>query len=76
MPERTVFWKYRNQKVARRGEWKLLVEKDTSHLFNLELDLLEKEDLSESELSLTRELELELAAWEEDVMKGVKLKTN
>lgn len=76
LAERTVFWKYRNQKVARRGDWKLMVDKDTVSLFNLKVDISEQEDLSKSELSVSRELELELAAWEEEVMKGVKLKTN
>lgn len=75
LPDRTLFWKYRNQKVARNGNWKLLIDNDTTHLYNLDVDISEQTDLLDLENSMATELKLELDQWEKDVLKGVKLKT-
>jgi arylsulfatase A-like enzyme len=75
LPDRSLFWKYRNQMVARNGEWKLLIDKDTSHLYNLNLDISEQVDLADTESSIVSQLKSELEEWEQDVIKGVKLKT-
>jgi len=75
LDDRSIFWKYRDQKVVRYGNWKLLVNNDTTYLFNLDEDLSEKINLADSESSIVSQLKLELDSWEEEVMKGVKLKT-
>ncbi len=76
LSDRTLFWKYRDQKVARNGEWKLLIDKDTAYLYNLEADISEQIDLADMEGSITSQLKIELETWEKDVSKGIKLKTN
>lgn len=75
LPPRTVFWKYRNQKVARSGKWKLLIENDTTWLFDLESDIRENENLFTTQTGIADQLKFELEAWESEVMNGVKLKT-
>lgn len=75
LPDRTLYWKYKNQKVARNGSWKLLVDNDTTHLYNLDADIFEETDLVDSKSSIAAELILELDQWEKDVLAGVKLKT-
>lgn len=75
LPDRSLFWKYRSQKVIRNGKWKLLVKNDTSHLYNLSTDISEQDDLANLENSIVSQLKLELEEWEQDVNKGTKLKT-
>ncbi len=76
LSDRTLFWKYRDQKVARNGEWKLLIDKDTAYLYNLAADVSEQIDLADMEGSIASQLKIELETWEKDVSKGIKLKTN
>lgn len=46
-PHEILFWMTHNQGVVRQGEWKLIIESDTSQLlFNLRTDLAEENDLS------------------------------
>lgn len=75
LPTRTLFWRYRNQKVARNGKWKLLIDKDTTHLYNVEADISEQINLAVLEEEIVSQLKLELEKWEKDVLTGVKLKT-
>ncbi len=75
IPERKLFWKYRDQKVVRLGKWKLLVEEDSIHLYNLHDDISEQNDLINSEYILASELKIEIDNWEQEVTKGNKLKT-
>jgi arylsulfatase A-like enzyme len=76
LPMRTLFWKYRNQKVARNGKWKLLFDKDSAWLFDLEQDIEEQNNLVNQQTGIADQLKLELEVWEMEVMKSVKLKTN
>lgn len=75
LPFRTLFWKYRNQKVARNDNWKLIVDHDTTKLFDLRADISESINLVSLETRMTEQLQAELKKWEVDVLKGVKLKT-
>jgi arylsulfatase A-like enzyme len=70
LPERTLFWAYRNQRAVRRGPWKLLIQGDATRLFNLEDDLGEKNDLSRSKPDVVTALREELVAWEGEVSTG------
>lgn len=75
LPTRTLFWRYRDQKVARNGKWKLLIDNDTTHLYNVEADISEQINLAVLEEEIVSQLKLELEKWEKDVSIGVKLKT-
>jgi len=74
LPERTLFWRYRNEKAVRKGPWKLLVQGKDVKLFNLDDDLAEKKNLAEAEPGKVKALEAELSAWEQEVSDGVKLR--
>lgn len=67
LPERTLFWAYRNQAAVRQGPWKLLVQGNTERLFNLENDLGEQNDLAKSHPDRVTALRAELATWKRDV---------
>jgi arylsulfatase A-like enzyme len=75
LPERTLFWKYRDQKVARRGNWKLLAEEDTTYLFNLENDISEQINMISIQPGKMNELKQELDTWQINVLNGVELRT-
>lgn len=74
LPERILFWRYRKQKAVRKGPWKLLVQGDNIRLYNLEDDLGEKKNLANAKPAIVRELQVELAAWEQEVSAGVELR--
>ncbi len=56
LPERTLFWKYRNQAVARQGDWKLILDSDSIYLFNLARDIGEQTNLADEEEELAAAL--------------------
>ncbi len=74
LPNRMLFWRYRKEKAARKGPWKLLVQGNQSKLYNLDEDLGEKENLAGARPDMVKVLEDELAAWERDVSAGVELR--
>lgn len=74
LSERTLFWRYRKERAARKGPWKLLVRDNKTMLFNLDQDLAEKNDLSRAKPEILKILEDELAAWEREVSAGVELR--
>jgi arylsulfatase A-like enzyme len=69
--ERTLFWRIatpaRQQRAARQGAWKLLVDGDDLLLFNLRDDIGERTDLAARRPELVRRLLPLLRAWEADV---------
>jgi hypothetical protein len=67
LPERTIFWRAGDTKAARRGPWKLVVEKKKSSLFDLSSDIGEQDDLSEQNPERFNEMLRQLAAWEKEV---------
>ncbi len=75
LPERTLFWRFKQQKVARKGKWKLLIQKEGEFLFNLEEDIGEANDLSDKYPEVFNKLSEELAEWENDINSGTPLKT-
>ncbi len=72
---RNLFWRYRGQKVARQGGWKLLMQEDELFLFNLKLDPQEQNNLAETHPERVQKLQKLYAEWETDVLAGVQLKT-
>lgn len=75
LPERDTFWRYRGAAAIRRGQWKLVRSADGTELFDLEADLSESRDLSSDQPAVAAELSTALAAWEQDVLAGVTLRT-
>ncbi|MCP4640570.1 MAG: sulfatase-like hydrolase/transferase [bacterium] len=80
LPERTLLWRFRGMKAARRGSLKLVVEpgpggSPQTHLYDLDADLAEQEDLSTRLPEQVTSLSEELADWEADVDAGVTPRT-
>lgn len=75
LPDRYVFWRYRGQKVARRGKWKLFINKKNTLLFDLSNDLEETKNLADEYPDLVVKMKTALVNWEKDVSAGVLLKT-
>jgi arylsulfatase A-like enzyme len=68
--ERTLFWRTtapRAQRAVRRGDWKLLVDGAAVLLYNLRMDIGERNDLAYQRQDLARQLRPLIAAWEADV---------
>ena len=62
--DRDLFWRYRNQKVARHKEWKLLLSDKDTLLINLNKDVLELHNLSKERPEIVKDLLKKLEAWE------------
>ncbi len=73
--ERPVFWRYRNQWVARKGDWKYLKIKEKEYLFNLKNDIGEQINLFETNSEKVDELRKLLKEWESEMGK-YELKTD
>lgn len=67
--ERPLFWRYRNQKAVRKGEWKYLKIKEEEYLFNLKEDVEEQNNLMEQHPEITSELKALLVQWEKKMDK-------
>jgi arylsulfatase A len=69
--ERRLFWRYagpdRQQRAARSGRWKLVVDAGQSLLFDLAVDPGERTDLAGRRPDLVASLKAMVAAWEADV---------
>ena len=74
LPERTLFWRYRKERAVRNGPWKLLVQGNQVKLYNLDEDLGEKKNLAKAKPDMVKQLEDELAVWEQEVSAGVELR--
>ena len=70
--ERTVFWRFNNQKVARRGKWKLLIQDGQSQLFNLEEDQQESIDVKGANPTMHHTLEQALVEWEASLEEEIR----
>jgi len=67
LPDRTLFWAYKNQQAVRKGPWKLLIQADAERLFNLDNDLGEQNDLATRHPDIAASLRAALVAWKRDV---------
>lgn len=70
---RTLFWRYRDQRAARSEQWKLLITKQDTTLYDLEEDLQESVDVSLQNPEMYQQLLDELAEWEEKMNQIEKL---
>ena len=75
LAERPVFWRYRNQWVVRKGDWKYLKIKDNEFLFNLKNDLGEQQNLIKTNTEKAAELKTLLDQWNNE-MNQYKQQTN
>jgi arylsulfatase A len=77
LPERDVFFAYKNKSFIRSGDWKLISiesEKgDKIELYNLSNDIQEKNDVSSVHPDLVYVLLGKLELWKKEVNKGVKV---
>ena len=62
--QRTLFWRFEDEKAVRKGPWKLLVRETKTTLYNLDEDLAEKNDLARTNPAMLKRLNDELAVWE------------
>ncbi len=68
LPERTLFWRMRQQKAVRKGPWKLYLNKKKVELYNLDNDIGENNDLSKQHVEKVTTMQSELIAWEKKVL--------
>jgi hypothetical protein len=62
--DRTLFWRTRTHAAARVGTWKYLNDAGSEHLFDLSVDLGEKNDLGASRRDVFDRLKAQYAAWD------------
>jgi arylsulfatase A-like enzyme len=66
--ERTLFWRAGSgpgkQTAVRRGEWKLIVDRTHTYVFDLGTDLSERNDLARWRQDIAQQLQPLLTAWE------------
>ena len=74
-PQRALFWRYRHQKAVRQGNWKLVIDRDKPHLFDLTKDPREAQDLIDQHPGVAADLHEKLDTWETGVLYRVELKT-
>lgn len=67
LKERPIFWRYRNQYVVRKGDWKYLKIKEKEYLFNLKNDIKETINRIDSQADRTKEFKLLLSKWEKEM---------
>jgi arylsulfatase A len=72
--DRTLFWRYKDQKAVRKEQWKLVITKSDTALYNLEHDLKETTDLSGNHKNVVEDLINQLEAWERDVGRSTDMK--
>ncbi len=63
LQERPVFWRFKNQRAIREGDWKLLVDGEELNLHNLESDPAEGKDLKAKYPAITDSLLVLLDQW-------------
>lgn len=68
-PHESLFWRTGDRKhAARVGDWKLVMDKGVTHLFNLANDISESRDLAQANPEKLRELQGIYDAWDAEMM--------
>lgn len=77
LPQRDVFFAYRNKRFVRSGDWKLVqIETEETpkiELYHLAEDLTEQNDISSDHPVLVQEMMNKLEVWNREVRDGVKV---
>lgn len=63
VPHEVLYWRFGPQAACRKGDWKLVIQKGATHLFNLAQDIGEKDDLAAKEPERLKELQAAYDAW-------------
>jgi len=77
LPQRTLFWRFGNQKAVRKGPWKLFISSpnnkntQTIALYHLDDDLAEKNNLARTHPEKVKSLQRELNDWQTEVTRNV-----
>jgi len=71
LSQRNLFWKHGKSMAVRDDKWKLIAQKDSLMLFDLETDLAEKHDVAEKCPAVTKRLYEKLLQWKKEVEAGV-----
>jgi arylsulfatase A-like enzyme len=77
LPDRDVFFAYKDKSFIRSGMWKMVRKKDKNEyvfeLYNLSVDLSERDDLGSENPDLMINMKEKFEMWETDVREGVEL---
>jgi arylsulfatase A-like enzyme len=69
--ERTLFWRAgtggRRQAAVRRGDWKVLLDSGNVYVFNVRVDISERNDVANQRQDVAQALWPLLVSWEQDV---------
>ena len=67
-PERTLFWRFNRSWAIRDGEWKLINDNGTPHLFHIAQDASEAHDLYAQKPDIAKRLQAAYEAWSGTLM--------
>lgn len=67
LPERPLFWRFRDQKAARLGPWKYIWQDGEEYLFNLQDDPGEIFNQKDHKPDMTDSLRKVLYDWEQEI---------
>lgn len=80
LPQRDLFWSFKGKIAMRSGKWKLVSfeeeGKKVNQLFDLEIDLSEKNDLSKTHTEQVFIMLEKIKNWENNVYSGVTMVAN
>jgi len=75
LPERDLFWSYRNQDAIISGKWKMVVRivnnYENTELFNLDEDIQERVNMAEQHPEVVGQLREKLISWQKETRAGV-----
>ncbi|WP_439484491.1 sulfatase family protein [Cyclobacterium plantarum] len=71
--ERTVFWRFKNQGAARKGQWKLVKIDEEEKLYDLSTDIQETTDVKEEFPEVFQELNGAYKEWESSLNEEIIL---
>ncbi|MEN8117935.1 MAG: sulfatase-like hydrolase/transferase [Bacteroidota bacterium] len=77
LPERDLYWSFKNKNAIRSGDWKLVSitseSNETVELFNIAEDISEANNLAEKHPELVKSLKQKLEYWDKSVNEGVNI---
>ena len=73
MPDRWLFWRYRDQLAVRKGKWKYLKVMDEEYLFDLKNDISEKKNVKDEFPDFFNSFRVALDEWEAEMSKYKQL---
>ncbi len=69
IPDRFVYWRFKQFTATRQGQWKYLKHKENEYLFNLSDDIGETNDLSKEFSDTLKYLRNSMEQWEDEMAK-------